>query len=170
MKLADRVALVTGGGSGIGRAICRLFAEEGATVLVNDIDPAAAEATVKMMGRGRALPADVAAKLALPSGKALARQRTAQQDAQLEAELERQLGLDVRVRSEPADGSSIGVHGVAEQRALLHLRLLELGGLRFRDLVVTDAKFEGVLGRDVLGEMPWLFHGPLREMWVLAAR
>ena len=60
MKLADRVALVTGGGSGIGRAICRLFAEEGATVLVNDIDPAAAEATVKMMGRGRALPADVA--------------------------------------------------------------------------------------------------------------
>ena len=50
MKLADRVALVTGGGSGIGRAICLLFAAEGARVVVNDIDSAAAEATVKAMG------------------------------------------------------------------------------------------------------------------------
>ena len=60
MKLEDRVALVTGGGSGIGRAICVLFAAEGARVVVNDIDAAAAEATVKLMGGGRALPADVA--------------------------------------------------------------------------------------------------------------
>jgi 3-oxoacyl-[acyl-carrier protein] reductase len=60
MKLGDRVALVTGGGSGIGRAICRLFAAEGARVVVNDIDAAAAEATVKLMGGGRALAADVA--------------------------------------------------------------------------------------------------------------
>ena len=60
MKLADRVAVVTGGGSGIGRAICLCFAAEGARVVVNDIDSAAAEATVKAMGfidpdaRGRA--------------------------------------------------------------------------------------------------------------------
>jgi 3-oxoacyl-[acyl-carrier protein] reductase len=60
MKLRDRVALVTGGGSGIGRAICLLFATEGARVVVNDIDPAAAEATVKAMRGGRALSADVA--------------------------------------------------------------------------------------------------------------
>ncbi len=60
MKLADRVAVVTGGGSGIGRAICLCFAAEGARVVVNDIDSAAAEATVKAMGGGRALPADVA--------------------------------------------------------------------------------------------------------------
>ncbi len=60
MKLEGRKVLVTGGGSGIGRAISLLFAQEGATVAVNDINAEAAQKTVAEIGSGIALPADVA--------------------------------------------------------------------------------------------------------------
>ena len=63
MKLDGRVALITGAGSGIGRAIALLFAEEGARVIVNDLNLDSAEKTVEQMasarGRGQAIRADV---------------------------------------------------------------------------------------------------------------
>jgi NAD(P)-dependent dehydrogenase (short-subunit alcohol dehydrogenase family) len=48
-RLQDRSCLVTGGGSGIGRATCIRFAEEGARVAVADIDLAAADETVGLI-------------------------------------------------------------------------------------------------------------------------
>jgi len=53
MRLEGRIALVTGAGSGIGRAAAILFANEGARVIVNDVKREAAEATVGAMGAAR---------------------------------------------------------------------------------------------------------------------
>jgi len=50
MHLNQKVVVVTGGGSGIGRALCRRFAAEGARVVVVDIDPAAAAAVAREIG------------------------------------------------------------------------------------------------------------------------
>ena len=44
MKLKDKVAIVTGGARGIGAAICRRYADEGARVVVADLLEAEASA------------------------------------------------------------------------------------------------------------------------------
>jgi glucose 1-dehydrogenase len=47
MRFKQKSCIVTGGGSGIGRAICEQFAAEGANVLIVDIDPGHGEEVVK---------------------------------------------------------------------------------------------------------------------------
>ena len=58
MRLKDKVAIVTGAGGGIGGAIARAFAGEGASVVVNDINPERLSRTVSDIegtgGRGGA--------------------------------------------------------------------------------------------------------------------
>jgi NAD(P)-dependent dehydrogenase (short-subunit alcohol dehydrogenase family) len=49
-RLEGKVALITGAGGDIGRAICLRFAAEGASVICNDIDPRSAEETVGEIG------------------------------------------------------------------------------------------------------------------------
>jgi 3-oxoacyl-[acyl-carrier protein] reductase len=43
MRLANKIAIVTGAGSGFGEGIAKRFAQEGARIVVNDLDAASAE-------------------------------------------------------------------------------------------------------------------------------
>jgi rhamnulose-1-phosphate aldolase/alcohol dehydrogenase len=50
--LTGRVALITGSGGGIGKAVARKFAEEGACVVINDINPERVQQTVQEFQKG----------------------------------------------------------------------------------------------------------------------
>jgi meso-butanediol dehydrogenase/(S,S)-butanediol dehydrogenase/diacetyl reductase len=70
-SLEGHVAIVTGGGSGIGRAICLQVAGDGGAVAVLDINAAAAEAVAASIaeggGRALAIACDVSATEAIPA-------------------------------------------------------------------------------------------------------
>jgi NAD(P)-dependent dehydrogenase (short-subunit alcohol dehydrogenase family) len=72
VKLKDKVALVTGGGRGIGQGIAAAFHREGARVAVADIDPKTAAATARSLGRSRAiaLTMDVSSAASVEEGLA----------------------------------------------------------------------------------------------------
>jgi len=71
MTLEGRVALVTGAGSGIGAAIASALAQAGATVVVSDADPEAADARAAAIGaRAAARALDVTDRAQLASVEA----------------------------------------------------------------------------------------------------
>jgi 3-oxoacyl-[acyl-carrier protein] reductase len=63
MKLAGKTAIITGSGRGIGRAVALKLASEGASVVVNDLDPGPAKETVELIekqaGTALAMPGSV---------------------------------------------------------------------------------------------------------------
>ena len=76
MRLKDKVALVTGGGSGFGEGIARRYAQEGAKVLLNDISVQAGSGVAKDIGarfvQGDVTKTDDWAKLLREAGPDLA--------------------------------------------------------------------------------------------------
>lgn len=69
MKLKDKIVMITGGGSGLGREMGLTFAREGATVAVNDIRPESAQNVVTEIeragGKARPFVADVSSSAAV---------------------------------------------------------------------------------------------------------
>src|SRR5713226_7933265 len=63
MKLKDKIVLITGGGSGLGREMGLTFSREGATIGVNDVRPESAQNVVTEIeragGKARPFVADV---------------------------------------------------------------------------------------------------------------
>jgi 3-hydroxybutyrate dehydrogenase len=76
MHLKDRVAVITGAASGIGREIARKFAQAGATVVIADRDAAAARAAADELARAggsaMAIAMDVTSESEVDSGMAAA--------------------------------------------------------------------------------------------------
>lgn len=86
MKLKDKVAVVTGGAGGIGAAICRRYAAEGARVVVADRIGQKAEALAEEIGNHSfGLPLDVTDRAAL--------------DAMVSTVVERAGGIDILVNN-----------------------------------------------------------------------
>jgi 3-oxoacyl-[acyl-carrier protein] reductase len=114
VRLKGKVALITGAGSGIGRAIATLFAQEGARVIANDLKDTAARETVEALGAAgsgaRAIQADVA--------------DSAQVKAMF-AQVERDFGtLDVLVNNAGIAGTSAADRDKLRERA--DTRIMEL--------------------------------------------
>ncbi len=86
MKLENKVAIVTGGARGIGAAICRRYADEGARVVVADMLEVEAETLAQEIGRG-----------AFPVRLDVTRQASI--DAAVDEVVERAGGIDILVNN-----------------------------------------------------------------------
>jgi NAD(P)-dependent dehydrogenase (short-subunit alcohol dehydrogenase family) len=98
MRLQDKVAIVTGGGHGMGEAIARLFAREGAIVVIADIRP----------DLGAAVAADIAAGQVRASFVTTDVAAEADWQALIADTLATHGRLDILVNNAGISGSSVG--------------------------------------------------------------
>src|SRR5437879_3086632 len=149
--LAGRVAVVTGGGSGIGRAIARRFATEGARVAVADLSRQGAERVAAEV------VADGGAAIAVPTDVA----DSAQVDA-LFARVAREWGT-VDIPSVAGLGGSPGsAHYGAAKAGIIGFTksvALEVGGANIR----VNAIAPGLIDTPMTADIP----PPLRQMVLL---
>jgi len=150
-RLDGKVAVVTGAGGGLGAAMCTRFAEEGAAVVVQDLDAAAADRTVATIsgagGRASAWACDVADSAAI--------------DAMFDAASERHGLVNVLVNCAgvdrtPGDGSREGNTGGDVQVAAMSdagwQRMLDihLNGAFYCTRAFTSRLFEAEQGGSMI--------------------
>ncbi len=140
MDVQGAGVVVTGAGHGIGRALARRLAAEGARVVVNDLDPAAAEAVARETG-ATAVAGDAASEEGVARLVGSARDHLGKIDVYFA-----NAGVDVgRGLDAPAEDweRSLEVNVMAHVRAARHLVpvWLETGGGRF----VVTASAAGLL-------------------------
>jgi D-sorbitol dehydrogenase (acceptor) len=99
MKLEHKVAVVTGGARGIGAAICRRYADEGARVAIADILGGDAEALAREIGRGA-------------FGVELDVTRRASIEAMIETVVARAGGIDILVNNAAIFEFAVNVKGL----------------------------------------------------------
>ncbi len=156
MRFEDQVALVTGAGSGIGRAIALALAAEGARVAVNDLDEESADAVVAQIeregGRAMATPADVA------DGRAVLKMYT-----RFLAEWDR---LDVVVNN--AGALFVDAHVVANMEKQVHER--QARGTVESALEATRSIEDGVWRRTFAIHVDGTFHCTREALKVMEVR
>jgi NAD(P)-dependent dehydrogenase (short-subunit alcohol dehydrogenase family) len=115
--VAGKVAVVTGGGSGIGRAACEIFAREGASVVVADINVAAGEETAHLVtkagGKAIFLKCDVS--------------RAADAEALVKAAVVNFGGLNCAFNNAGVEGESSKLADATEENFMLNYRVNILG-------------------------------------------
>lgn len=151
--LNGKTVIVTGGGGGIGRAVCQRFAEEGCKVAVLDRDAAAAQATLDLIlesgGQARAYAADITDYAAIQNTVA-----AVEQDLGVPTVLVNNAGFDrfmPFLKTEPQMWDqliSINLTGALNMHHVVLPRMLEAGGGKVIN-VASDAARVGSSGEAV---------------------
>ena len=148
MDVRGRGVVVTGAGHGIGRAIARRMAAEGARVVVNDLDAEAVTAVAEEIG-GHAVPGDAATEAGVAALVEDATERLGAVDVYFaNAGIDLGAGLDTP-EADWARAHEVNVMAHVRAARLLVPRWLESGGGRF----VVTASAAGLL--TMLGSAPY---------------
>lgn len=146
-SLQDKIALVTGAGSGIGAAIARVFAQAGAHVIVADIQETAATSTVEQVtsssGRSEALVLNVAEQSAVENAASRLHQRHGRIDILVNNAGIGHVGTILQTKGEDLDRLySVNVRGVFNMSRAFLPQMLE----RKSGNIINLASVGGVVG------------------------